>query len=678
MDAWADMLGTAALFYLIVRSLAGCLQRTTHEKAAGERHYEKILSNIRTALNNSADVAVTDAEGSIIYVNDRFCRLSGYSREELLRQNHRIINSGAHSKEFFGELWDTITAGKVWRGEVCNRAKDGSLFWESTVVTPIIGDDGKPVQYVVIRHDITARALMEQELRRSEENQMLAAEAAQLGIWSSDEKDGRVEWSPLARKIMGVGPEAPASYEAYMALIHPDDREAVKREIERGFRENGRFSNEHRVVWPDGSVHWVSTTGRAYTDEQGRPARTVGVVQDVTQAKTAQERLAQIELQLRQSQKMEGIGRLAGGIAHDFNNLLTAIGGYSRFLLDGLPAGDPMRDDVTEIMKAGERAGALTRQLLAFSRRQVLLPRVLDLNAVLADLEKMLKRIIGENIDFSFLPGADLGRVKADPGQIEQVVVNLAVNAKDAMPEGGRLVIETANVVLDGDYAGTHPGCAPGPYVMLAVSDTGCGMSDEVKSRIFEPFFTTKGQGKGTGLGLATVYGIVKQSRGSIYVYSEPGRGSTFKIYLPRTGEAAENEIKRPGARAAGGSETILLVEDDALVHKFAARVLRQSGYAVLEARGPAEAIDICARSETPIDLMLTDVIMPQMHGYALAERLARLRPEMKVVFMSGYTEQLALDPALPQDVPFLQKPLAANAVLRKIRETLDAAPRSA
>ncbi len=672
LGVWLGVIGTMALIYLTARAVASSQQRTAESRALGERQCQKVIGDIWTALDNSADVAATDTEGRIIYVNDRFCELSGYSREELLGKNHRLINSGVHPKEFFQALWSTISAGQVWRGEVCNRAKNGALFWESTVVTPILGEDGKPRQYIVIRHDITERVNMEQNLRQTEERQRLAVEAGHLGLWSSDKKTGKTGWSPLFRAILGVGPEVEASYETYLAAVHPEDRDTVERDVRRGLEEKRQFANTHRIVWPDGSIHWLSFRGKAYKDEQEQPVRTVGVIRDITEEKTARERLVRTEEQLRQAQKMEGIGRLAGGVAHDFNNLLTAIGGYSRFLLDSLPENDARRDDVLEIMKASERAGALTRQLLTFSRRQVLQPRVLDLNAVLADLEKMLRRIIGEDIDFSFAPGAKLGRVKADPSQIEQAVVNLAVNAKDAMPQGGRLIIETANIELDGSYAAAHPGCAPGSYVMLAVSDTGCGMSEEVKARIFEPFFTTKEQGKGTGLGLATVYGIVKQSQGSIYVYSEPGKGTSFKIYLPRVEDPVTGEFQNPKCRAAKGKETILLVEDDELVHKFAARVLRESGYTILAARGPAEALEICARIKDPIDLMLTDVIMPQMHGYALAERMAPLRPGMKVVFMSGYTEQLAVDPTLPKNVPFLQKPLTADAVLSKIRETLD------
>lgn len=672
---WLVIFLNAALIYWLVDSLAGCLKRVEHEKIAGELRLNKTIKDIRTALDNSADVAITDRQGNIVYVNDRFCKLSKYSREELLGQNHRLLNSGRHSKEFFRDLWATISSGKVWRGEICNRTKGGALFWELTTITPILDESKKPSQYVVIRHDITERVIMEKELRDNEEGQRLAIEAGQLGMWFSDEVEGWVVWSPLCRRFLGAGPDVTPSYQAYMASIHPEDREAVNREIKRAFDQNGDFFSEHRVVWPDGSVHWLSVKGRAYRDEQGRPLRAVGVIRDVTEVRKAREKLTQTELQLRQSQKMEGIGRLAGGIAHDFNNLLTAISGYGHFLLDSLPQDDQRRADVGEIIKAGDRAAALTRQLLAFSRRQVLESKVLNPSALLAELEKMLGRIIGEHIELAFLPGKEVGQVLADPGQLEQAVVNLAVNARDAMPGGGRLTIETANVDLDAEYAVGHPGCAAGPHVMICVSDTGCGMSAEVKAHLFEPFFTTKGQGKGTGLGLATVYGIVRQSRGHIDVYSEVGHGTAFKIYLPRLNRPVEAEEPRPAPGALRGHETILLVEDDEAIYGFASRLLRESGYRVLPAHEPAEALGVCEREEAGIDLMLTDIVMPKMSGYALAERAAKLRPGMKVIFMSGYTDQSVVDSVRFNGAPFLQKPLNAQVVLRKIRDVLEARP---
>ena len=380
------------------------------------------------------------------------------------------------------------------------------------------------------------------------------------------------------------------------------------------------------------------------------------------------------QTQLAQSQKMESVGRLAGGVAHDFNNLLTAIGGYSQFLLDSLPADDKRRDDVEQIKKAGERAASLTRQLLAFSRQQVLETKVLDCNALVADLEKMLRRILGEDVELSTILAPALGRIKADQGQIEQVILNLVINARDAMPKGGTITIETSNVDLRKEYVRMHLQIKPGSYVMFAVADTGTGMDSKTLSHLFEPFFTTKEQGKGTGLGLATVYGIVKQSGGGIYAFSELGHGTTFKVYLPRVDEAVRRVGPSPVPRESFvGEETILLVEDDELVRKFLHRVLLRNGYTVLVAQGPREAIHLSEQHKTPIHLILTDVIMPQMHGPDLVRRLSPLHPESKVIYMSGYTDTtVAHHDLIDSGVPFLQKPLALDVLARKVREVLD------
>jgi PAS domain S-box-containing protein len=396
---------------------------------------------------------------------------------------------------------------------------------------------------------------------------------------------------------------------------------------------------------------------------------------DITELKRAEQEKIILEEQLRQSQKMEAIGKLAGGVAHDFNNLLTVIHGYSELLLNSLDQNSRLRQDVLEIKNASQRASSLTNQLLAFSRKQVLQPTVLDLNAHVSSMDKMLRRMIGENIKLTSLLAEDLGRIKADPGQIEQVILNLAINAKDAMPNGGKLTIETANVILDESFTRSRIGMAPGRYVMLSMSDTGSGMTPEVKERIFDPFFTTKEKGKGTGLGLATVYGIIQQSGGNIWVYSEPGVGTTFKIYLPTIEEGTES--LRPTSvptKSTQGSETILLVEDEEMVRKLACTVLQKNGYKVLEASSGEEALRIVqGQNGNPIHLMVTDVVMPGMSGRQLAERLLPLRPEMKVLYMSGYTDDAivhhgVLDPG----IAYIQKPFAPDALASKVRDILD------
>jgi two-component system cell cycle sensor histidine kinase/response regulator CckA len=402
--------------------------------------------------------------------------------------------------------------------------------------------------------------------------------------------------------------------------------------------------------------------------------RALREVEERKERKLADEDRVRLEEQLRQAQKMEAIGRLAGGIAHDFNNLLTAITGYSELVLDSLGSNLRARKYVEQITKAGWRAATLTRQLLAFSRRQVQQLKVLDLNAVVTNFEAMLHPLIGEDIQLETVLQARLGLVKADPGQIEQIILNLTVNARDAMPEGGKLTVETANVELDEAYARRRVSVRPGPYVMLAFSDSGSGMDAETQARIFEPFFTTKERGKGTGLGLATVYGIVKQSGGNIWVYSEPGKGTTFKIYLPQVEGVAEgSEPALPRSSILRGSETILLVEDEEMVRTLAREILEAHGYTVSEARDSTEALRICHMHSGSIHLLVTDVVMPGLSGRELAARLGPIHPETKVLYMSGYTDDAVVrHGVLNAGLAFLQKPFSGNAFLRKVREVLD------
>jgi CheY-like chemotaxis protein len=371
---------------------------------------------------------------------------------------------------------------------------------------------------------------------------------------------------------------------------------------------------------------------------------------------------------------MEAIGRLAGGVAHDFNNILTAMMGYSNLLLQEIPQEHVHHERVLQISRAAERAAALTRQLLAFGRKQMLDVRVLDLNGVVADLEKILKRLIGEDIELVTIMDPCLGRVHADPSQIEQILMNLAVNARDAMPHGGNLTMGTANAYLDTEYTRTHPEVSPGPYVLLTVSDTGCGMDKETVCRIFDPFFTTKEKGVGTGLGLSTVYGIAKQHQGHIEVYSEPGRGTTFKVYLPRVHEPLEVELKSPAFREErSGTETVLVVEDDEIVRGLACEVLEMLGYTVLKAADPMEALDICLQHAGTIDLLLTDVVLPQMDGRSLFNRVSPMHPETKVLYISGYTEDFVVrHGVLDRGVHFLQKPFTLNSLACKVRGVLE------
>jgi signal transduction histidine kinase len=427
------------------------------------------------------------------------------------------------------------------------------------------------------------------------------------------------------------------------------------------------YNVDHRVMLPGGGERVVNEHAEVVRDAAGRPVRLLGTVLDVTDRR-------RLEEQYRQAQKMEAVGRLAGGVAHDFNNLLTVINGYGEVLLESLPAGHPAREMVAEIRGAGERAAALTRQLLAFSRKQPAAPRVLDLNALVRDLDRMLRRLIGEDVEFATATAPDLWPVTADPGHLEQVVVNLVVNARDAMPRGGKLTVETRNVVLDDAYARATADARPGPHVLLAVTDTGVGMDRATLDRALEPFFTTKGPSHGTGLGLATVYGVVKQAGGHVALYSEPGRGTTVKVYLPPTDVPVTQTPDRPIARPLPrGTETVLLVEDEDAVRALTRHVLRVAGYAVLEAADGRQAVRVADGYAGRIDLLVTDVVMPHLGGREVADALAGRHPGLRVLFLSGYSDDAVVRHGLvDRDVAFLQKPFTPADLARKVREVLD------
>jgi PAS domain S-box-containing protein len=521
-------------------------------------------------------------------------------------------------------------------------------------------------------------------LRRSQERRV-AQEALTLhrklfdgvpiGLYRCTPEGKILDANPALAQLMGCGDPRTlvgthlVEWAADVA-DRPRWKAAMEREgIVRGF--------ELRLKRRDGSLFWARESARTVLDSTGRLLYYEGAVEDISDGKQTEEALRRSEEQLRQAQKMEAIGRLAGGVAHDFNNLLTAILGFSDLLRGQLAPSDPRLSHVNEIHQAAERAGQLTRQLLTFSRKQVLQPKVIDLNAVLGDMDKMLGRLIGENIDLVTLPAPDLGRVRVDRSQIEQAILNLALNARDAMPEGGRLTLETQNVTLDETYCREHPSTRPGPHVMLAVSDSGMGMSEEIRSHLFEPFFTTKEPGRGTGLGLPTVYGVVKQSGGHIGVYSQPGQGSSFKIYFPRVEEAAAGVADPPLRGARGGSETILLVEDSDVVRKLAVQVLRTAGYAVLETQAGPQAISAADGHAGPIHLLLTDLVMPEMGGQDLALYLRAARPGLRVLYMSGYTENAAIHQGrIEAGSFFMAKPFTPASLVRRVREVLDSTDR--
>ncbi len=542
---------------------------------------------------------------------------------------------------------------------------DGSIIDAEVMALPVTFN-GRPAAQVVIR-DITRQVQIEEELKRREEQFRLLIENAS-DIIAIVDANGQLRYrSPSVRTLLGYEPDDVQNMSVF-DLIHPEDIHRTRNEFIRILRQDGAISPflRFRIRHKNGEWRTLEAVAKNLLND---PA----IQGIVVNARDVTDRLI-LEEQLYQSQKMEAIGRLAGGIAHDFNNLLTAIQGYADLLLHSLNHGDSLREDVEEIARATQRATALTRQLLTFSRKQILKPRIIHLNKIIEDMENMLGRLIGEHIDLIIRTSPDLHAVKADPSQIEQVILNLAVNARDAMPQGGKLIIETQNVILDDLYISRHKEMTPGEYVMLAFTDTGVGMDHITRERAFEPFFTTKERGKGTGLGLSLVYGIVKQSGGSIFVYSERGLGTTIKIYLPRARkEKSLEETQTINLANLRGEETILVVEDEDLLRDLARRVLESYGYHVLDAQNGEEALRLSQSFKARIHLLLTDVVLPKMNGRQLAERLGQERPGMKVLYMSGYTDDVILTrDIIDKRSEFLQKPFTTEMLVQKIRKILD------
>ncbi|HMI85277.1 MAG TPA: response regulator [Polyangiaceae bacterium] len=507
-----------------------------------------------------------------------------------------------------------------------------------------------------------SRREAENALRESERRYRRIIETTNEGVWIVDADSKTTFVNPRMAAMVGLEPRAMLGTSIFEFVRDPSIVTALQQH-EPHSAKHGEIKLERK----DDQATWVLLDTTPVIDGTGQYEGALVMAMDVSSRK-------RLEEQLRQAQKMEAVGSLAGGIAHDFNNLLSVILSGTSLILEGLKPGDPIIIELEEVLKAGERAGALTRQLLAFSRQQMLEPRTLDLNQIVIGLEKMLRRLIGEDVELSLLLSRMLGKILADPGQIEQIIMNLVVNARDAMPQGGKVTIESGNCELTAAYTALHLGVRPGDYVMLAITDTGIGMDADTRTRIFEPFFTTKEKGRGTGLGLSTVFGIVQQSGGHIWVYSEPGKGTTFKVYFPRKdGPTDAPATLPPSPVTLRGVETILLVEDEDQVRAISRTILRRYGYNVLEAQNGGEAFLICERYTAKIHLLVTDVVMPRMSGRQLAERLGPMRPDMRVLYVSGYTENSVVHHGvLDAGIAFLQKPITPDALLRKVREVLD------
>jgi len=613
-------------------------------------------------------------EGSILEANLRGADLLGVERKRLVKQQLTRYIVPEDQDIYYLHRKHQLETGERQVCELRMRRMDGSSFWGWMEMGAARDEeDGLPVCRTMIS-DVTER-------KRSEQNQvrlvaMLDATPGFVGF--ADAKDTHILYiNPGGRKMVGVQAQEDVT-QFKIADVHPEwTNKLFREEIIPSALRDGMWTGECAFLNRDGREIPVMMVLLAHKLPSGEVERFSTISIDITDKKRAETEKEKLQTQLQQAQKMEVVGRLAGGVAHDFNNLLTVITGYSELLLQKIGKESPMHGEVEEIKRAGERAAALTQQLLAFSRKQIIAPMVLDLNLLTADLGKMLARLIGEDIDLKTVPGKDLGLVQVDPGQFEQVLVNLAVNARDAMPDGGTLLIETANVELDEEYCAQRPyQIRPGRFVRLAVSDTGHGMTGETAKRIFEPFFTTKAKGKGTGLGLSMIYGAVKQSGGSIEAYSEVGIGTTIKIYLPRAEGEAVKRVKddRPTV-LPGGRETVLIVEDEDSVRNLGVRILGDLGYRVMQARNGAEAIALAQGYGDRIDLLLTDVVMPGMNGSELATQLVLHHPEMQVLFTSGYTDDaIVRHGVLDEGVSFVGKPYSPSALAKKVRKVLDKA----
>jgi len=637
------------------------------ELRAGERRYRQLFEN------NPQPMWVF-AAGSLrfLHVNESALRAFGYSREEFLAMTVLHVRPVEDHERVKAEIHTGVPAkGLLWR----YHTRDGQLLEAEVFSHPV--DWGGTAAFLSFLHDVTARRRAEQRIHEQEEQIRTLLDATSEGIFTLDRQGNCLWCNPAAATMLGLGSAAELEGRTVHELCHHSRRDgtpypAAECELQAAVRQGQSLRLDEETFWrADGG----SFPGDVHVNPLRRGGDIVGAVVAISDASERQS----LRAQFQQAQKMEAVGRLAAGVAHDFNNLLTVINGYSELLLarpEVFGRHAPTEAKLAGILKAGERAAALTRQLLAFSRQQVLEPRLLDLNQLLKEMDPLLRRVLGEDLDLTTACDPALGTVRADPGQLGQILMNLAVNARDAMPSGGRLTIETANVTLDDGYCAAHPEVRPGAYVMLAVTDTGTGMDATTLARLFEPFFTTKPVGRGTGLGLATVYGIVKESGGSIAAYSELGHGTAMKVYLPRQGAPADALEIRPAA-PAHGRETILLVEDEDAVRQVVSEILATHGYHVVAASRPSQAIEL-ARQQRP-DLVITDVVMPEMDGRALVAELSTLHSGLTVLFASGYPDQAVtqhreLDPG----VAFIQKPFTPTALAAKVRSVLDERPAAA
>jgi PAS domain S-box-containing protein len=643
-----------------------------------EREQREAQEWFRTTLYSIGDAVITtDRDGRIRQINQVAEQLTGWSEAEALgkplNQVFYIVDEETRA-EVENPIERVLCEGMVVGigNHTLLIARDGTERPIADSGAPIHNEKGEISGVVLVFRDQTEERAAQKALKASEERLRELYDDAPVGYHEVNNKGNITSVNRTELKMLGYDVEDMVGQPIWNFIMEKEKlREIFFGKMDGSIPASHAY--ERSYLRKNGDPLPVLAEDRLLTNDKGETIAIRTAIQDITEHKLAEQKIASLQEQLMQSQKMEAIGRLAGGIAHDFNNLLTVIQGHAQLSLLGVKEGGRLRENIEEIQRASERAEALTRQLLAFSRRQIMEMQVLDLNQVLQRLDKMLRRVIGEDIELMTFLSEPTGKVKADPGQIEQVIMNIAVNARDAMPNGGKLLIETANVELDEEYARAHIAVNPGRYVMISLSDTGTGMTQEVKEQIFEPFFTSKERGKGTGLGLSTVYGIVKQSGGSIWIYSELGKGTTVKIYLPQVDEPL-GELKEDVFREIPcGSETILIVEDEETVRKLTVRVLERQGYKLLEASDGNEALLLCEEFKDSIHLILTDVVMPGMSGRKLVDFLKEICPEIKALYMSGYTDNAIVHHGmLEEGIEFIQKPFTMEKLAGKVREVLD------
>jgi two-component system, cell cycle sensor histidine kinase and response regulator CckA len=664
-----------AAFLNVIAITAIILAALVQERARAQAGHRSAEARFRSFMRFTPAVAfMKSVDGRYVYGNEAWAAQFGKPLEDVIGKTDLELWPPDTAAGFQASDRQVLETAQPFEATVSGLAVDGMLHWWTTlkfVVEQPGAGGGRLVGGISI--DVTARLRAEYALRASEDRYRSVVELAGSVIVILDEDNRIVEFNRAAEAFYGLPRNAAIGKEFLQQCVPAGEREQVRGDLARARGGEAIRDRETQVV-TDGANHSFLWNASQLVEANQHSPGILVIGQDISE-------LRRLETQLLLSQRMEGIGRLAGGIAHDFNNLLTAILGHAEMARTDVAPGDPALVNIAEITRAAQRAADLTRQLLAFARRQIIEPRIVDLNGLVLNVDKMLQRLLGEDVELVTVADPKLWHVRIDPGQFEQVLVNLAVNARDAMPEGGRLLIETGNVELDGDFARQHATVQPGPHVLLAVTDTGSGMDPDVLAHIFEPFFTTKEVGKGTGLGLATCYGIVKQNRGSIWVYSELGRGTTFKIYLPRTDAAVESrEAPEPSqADALQSNETVLLVEDEPVVRTLAADALRRHGFQVLTASTGTEALELADQTLRPFDVLVTDVVMPQMGGQQLAEHLRAQTPALKVLFISGYTDSvLTRDGVLKPGMTLLQKPFTPGQLVQRVRDLIDLGQRSA